>query len=136
VIVLMALGVSLTSGLKRLERRIAPWSHANRWCRRARAGPQAVASDGARLPIASCRFRVMRAKRRAAAQSAWNLLRPPRDALSPGLPIQEVLAAPRFALSTIPARNARAFQLGTLRRKDCQPFFFCPSASKNGPRPV
>jgi len=26
----MALGVSLTSGLKRLERRIAPWSHANR----------------------------------------------------------------------------------------------------------
>jgi NitT/TauT family transport system permease protein len=30
VIVLMALGVSLTSALKRLERRIAPWSHANR----------------------------------------------------------------------------------------------------------
>jgi ABC-type nitrate/sulfonate/bicarbonate transport system permease component len=30
VIVLMALGVSLTSGLKYLERRIAPWSHANR----------------------------------------------------------------------------------------------------------
>jgi len=30
VIVLMALGVALTSGLKRLERRIAPWSHANR----------------------------------------------------------------------------------------------------------
>jgi len=30
VIVLMALGVSLTSGLKWLERRIAPWSHANR----------------------------------------------------------------------------------------------------------
>jgi NitT/TauT family transport system permease protein len=30
VIVLMILGVSLTSGLKRLERRIAPWSHAHR----------------------------------------------------------------------------------------------------------
>ena len=30
VIVLMVLGVTLTSGLKRLERRIAPWSHANR----------------------------------------------------------------------------------------------------------
>ena len=30
VIVLMILGVSLTSGLKYLERRIAPWSHANR----------------------------------------------------------------------------------------------------------
>jgi len=30
VIVLMVLGVSLTSGLKRLERRMAPWSHANR----------------------------------------------------------------------------------------------------------
>lgn len=30
VIVLMVLGVSLTSALKRLERRIAPWSHAHR----------------------------------------------------------------------------------------------------------
>jgi len=30
VIVLMALGVSLTAGLKRLERRIAPWSNAHR----------------------------------------------------------------------------------------------------------
>jgi hypothetical protein len=30
VIVLMALGVTLTAALKRLERRIAPWSHANR----------------------------------------------------------------------------------------------------------
>ncbi|HVZ51980.1 MAG TPA: ABC transporter permease [Pseudolabrys sp.] len=30
VIVLMILGVSLTTGLKALERRIAPWSHANR----------------------------------------------------------------------------------------------------------
>jgi ABC-type nitrate/sulfonate/bicarbonate transport system permease component len=30
VIVLMALGVSLTSALKWLERRIAPWSHGNR----------------------------------------------------------------------------------------------------------
>ena len=30
VFVLMALGVTLTSGLKRLERRIAPWSHGNR----------------------------------------------------------------------------------------------------------
>lgn len=30
VLVLMALGVTLTAGLKRLERRIAPWSHANR----------------------------------------------------------------------------------------------------------
>lgn len=30
VIMLMALGVSLTSGLKWIERRIAPWSHANR----------------------------------------------------------------------------------------------------------
>jgi sulfonate transport system permease protein len=30
VIVLMVLGVSLTSGLKWLERHIAPWSHANR----------------------------------------------------------------------------------------------------------
>ncbi len=30
VIVLMTLGVSLTSGLKWLERRMAPWSHANR----------------------------------------------------------------------------------------------------------
>ena len=30
VIVLMVLGVSLTSGLKWLERRVAPWSHANR----------------------------------------------------------------------------------------------------------
>jgi NitT/TauT family transport system permease protein len=30
VIVLMALGVSFTSGLKWLERRIAPWSHADR----------------------------------------------------------------------------------------------------------
>jgi len=30
VIVLMALGVALTSALKRLERWIAPWSHANR----------------------------------------------------------------------------------------------------------
>ncbi len=30
VIVLMALGVTLTAGLKRLERRVAPWSHANR----------------------------------------------------------------------------------------------------------
>ena len=30
VIVLMVLGVSLTSGLKWLEHRIAPWSHANR----------------------------------------------------------------------------------------------------------
>jgi len=30
VIVLMVLGVSLTTGLKALERRIAPWSHANR----------------------------------------------------------------------------------------------------------
>jgi len=30
VIVLMALGISFTSGLKWLERRIAPWSHANR----------------------------------------------------------------------------------------------------------
>jgi sulfonate transport system permease protein len=30
VIVLMALGVSFTSGLKWLERRVAPWSHANR----------------------------------------------------------------------------------------------------------
>ncbi len=30
VLVLMALGVSLTAGLKRLERRIAPWSHATR----------------------------------------------------------------------------------------------------------
>jgi ABC-type nitrate/sulfonate/bicarbonate transport system permease component len=30
VIVLMTLGVTLTAGLKRLERRIAPWSHANR----------------------------------------------------------------------------------------------------------
>ena len=30
VIVLMALGVSLTAGLKWLERRVAPWSHAHR----------------------------------------------------------------------------------------------------------
>jgi ABC-type nitrate/sulfonate/bicarbonate transport system permease component len=30
VIVLMALGISFTSGLKWLERRVAPWSHANR----------------------------------------------------------------------------------------------------------
>jgi NitT/TauT family transport system permease protein len=30
VLVLMIMGVSLTSGLKYLERRIAPWSHANR----------------------------------------------------------------------------------------------------------
>jgi ABC-type nitrate/sulfonate/bicarbonate transport system permease component len=30
VIVLMVLGVSLTSGLKWVERRIAPWSSANR----------------------------------------------------------------------------------------------------------
>jgi len=30
VFVLMVLGVTLTSALKRLERRIAPWSHANR----------------------------------------------------------------------------------------------------------
>jgi NitT/TauT family transport system permease protein len=30
VIVLMALGISLTSALKYLERRVAPWSHANR----------------------------------------------------------------------------------------------------------
>jgi NitT/TauT family transport system permease protein len=30
VIVLMVLGVSLTAGLKRLERRMAPWSHAHR----------------------------------------------------------------------------------------------------------
>jgi ABC-type nitrate/sulfonate/bicarbonate transport system permease component len=30
VIVLMVLGVSLTSGLKSLERRLAPWSHGNR----------------------------------------------------------------------------------------------------------
>jgi ABC-type nitrate/sulfonate/bicarbonate transport system permease component len=30
VIVLMVLGVSLTSLLKGLERRIAPWSNANR----------------------------------------------------------------------------------------------------------
>jgi NitT/TauT family transport system permease protein len=30
VFVLMVLGVTLTAGLKRLERRIAPWSHANR----------------------------------------------------------------------------------------------------------
>jgi len=30
VIVLMVLGVSLTAALKRLERRMAPWSHANR----------------------------------------------------------------------------------------------------------
>lgn len=30
VLVLMVMGVSLTSGLKYLERRIAPWSHANR----------------------------------------------------------------------------------------------------------
>jgi NitT/TauT family transport system permease protein len=30
VIVLMIMGVSLTSGLKQLERRIAPWSAANR----------------------------------------------------------------------------------------------------------
>ena len=30
IILLMFLGVSLTSGLKWLERRIAPWSHANR----------------------------------------------------------------------------------------------------------
>jgi len=30
VIVLMVLGVTLTAGLKRLERRIAPWSHGNR----------------------------------------------------------------------------------------------------------
>jgi NitT/TauT family transport system permease protein len=30
VIVLMILGVTLTAGLKRLERRVAPWSHANR----------------------------------------------------------------------------------------------------------
>jgi len=30
VIVLMVLGVSLTAGLKWLERRVAPWSHANR----------------------------------------------------------------------------------------------------------
>jgi ABC-type nitrate/sulfonate/bicarbonate transport system permease component len=30
VIMLMVLGVSLTTGLKALERRIAPWSHANR----------------------------------------------------------------------------------------------------------
>jgi NitT/TauT family transport system permease protein len=30
VIVLMVLGVSLTSGLKWVERRVAPWSHANR----------------------------------------------------------------------------------------------------------
>jgi NitT/TauT family transport system permease protein len=30
VILLMFLGVSLTSALKWLERRLAPWSHANR----------------------------------------------------------------------------------------------------------
>jgi NitT/TauT family transport system permease protein len=30
VIVLMALGISLTTALKYLERRVAPWSHANR----------------------------------------------------------------------------------------------------------
>jgi len=30
VILLMVLGISMTSGLKWLERRIAPWSHANR----------------------------------------------------------------------------------------------------------
>jgi ABC-type nitrate/sulfonate/bicarbonate transport system permease component len=30
VILLMVLGVSLTSALKWLERRIAPWSHGNR----------------------------------------------------------------------------------------------------------
>jgi NitT/TauT family transport system permease protein len=30
VIVLMVLGITLTSGLKHIERRIAPWSHANR----------------------------------------------------------------------------------------------------------
>jgi ABC-type nitrate/sulfonate/bicarbonate transport system permease component len=30
VIVLMTMGIALTSGLKRLERRVAPWSHANR----------------------------------------------------------------------------------------------------------
>jgi NitT/TauT family transport system permease protein len=30
VIVLMVLGIALTSVLKWVERRIAPWSHANR----------------------------------------------------------------------------------------------------------
>ena len=30
VIVLMFLGISFTSGLKWLERRVAPWSHAQR----------------------------------------------------------------------------------------------------------
>jgi NitT/TauT family transport system permease protein len=30
VIMLMALGVSLTAALKMLEKRMAPWSHANR----------------------------------------------------------------------------------------------------------
>ena len=30
VFVLMVLGVTLTAGLKRLERWVAPWSHANR----------------------------------------------------------------------------------------------------------
>ena len=30
VILLMVLGISLTSALKWVERRIAPWSHSNR----------------------------------------------------------------------------------------------------------
>jgi len=43
-------------------------------------------------------------------------------ALSRGLPIQRVLAAPRFALSTILTRNARAFHY--VRRSKARP---CPS---------
>jgi hypothetical protein len=55
---------------------------------------------------------------RIQAENAWNLLRPTRDALSRGLPIQQVLAAPRFALSTILARNARAFHYVRRSSKD------------------
>ena len=64
--------------------------------------------------VGACEDRVIRRSHvplrgRIQARNAWNLLRPARDALSLGLPIQRVLAAPRFALSTILARNARAF---------------------------
>jgi hypothetical protein len=59
-------------------------------------------SDPQRGPSSSLRRAIQ-------AEKAWNLLRPTRDALSRGLPIQRVLAAPRFALSTILARTARAF---------------------------
>ncbi len=77
--------------------------------RRAEEGPPVFFGDLASEAIVG--GDPLRLTRVASPNCIGSLLRPARDALSLGLPIFQILAAPRFAPLPILARTARAFHL-------------------------